>query len=358
MIKDTSSDVAALPPSDKDPVVLTQDQQRIIDELVAIQASSRNRAGNPQSDGEFAKRLGISAPQWNLIRNGSYWKSIKNVNAKLIEMREHLNRLKQENNLKKRFEGLQFHTADVFEAMFMAIEECRQKGLSDTTRICVYLAETGGGKSFLGHEVVQRFDGIYVEARQAWAYGSFHALKDICEAFQIDTSKIKQQPAKLENLLLNRLALRENPVLYIDEGEFFGKGIIDSLKHLINKTTIVPVIAAIPEYYAKWNTYWPTEAAQLRRRTHIVVQNNVIDPIHVEKFILSADLPIQRDNVSKAAIEIASHAQRFGAYDLTSKVVRRLKAESKINAQIITAAIHTELKCMGADVVLQKGGGK
>lgn len=333
------------PADSKDPIILPADEQAIIDQLVEWQRISKNAKNAAMSDGEFAPLINMTGTMWNLTRNGKYAAMVKpgTWHAHVGALRGALNKLKNKKRMNGRFDGKTFHAFTSFQAVFTAVEECIEKPFSDIRRFVVFLAKTGGGKSFLADQCIAKFNATAVMARRSWVTNKFIALKDICNAYGINISSL-QSPAQLEDALVEHFSKQEKPVLVIDEGEYFGKDILDSVKFLINSTRITIVCLAIPEAYDKWNKAWPMEAGQIRRRTHTIIADYIIDETMAAKMI--SVLPLDGDKEAMAE-EMAKQANTFGALDLIAQVVTRLKENKRVTKALLDKTIETVHAEMG-----------
>lgn len=319
------------------------EHQSIIDELVELQKLSVNKRGNPKSDEEFAKPLGFSGPKWNMLRNGQYSDKVKDFDKVMTGLRQSLNRLRTTHAIAMRHAPNEFYPFPQFESVFSAVEECLEKKLSENRRFVVYLAETGGGKSALGYELVKRFEGAVVcEARDRWVNSKLVALRDICERMGVDPGKISD-PSIYEDELLKFLQ-GDQRVVAIDEGEFFGAGILNSIKRILNQSRTVFVCCAIPSAYMKWNKRFPHEAVQIQRRTHGVFGPELVTPKEAERFLSALDL---NGSLKDASIKLAKAANTFGSFGLCREVVNRLHDEKKLNAEDVEQAIIKEQAAFG-----------
>jgi hypothetical protein len=329
--------------TDKKEIKLTAKQEAIVKELESLQDAALDARGERLSDKQFARHLGFSGSKWNLIKSRAYFSMVSNIDLVFHDLRRALNDYKNKKRQKDRYGDKEFITIDTFEAIFSAVEECVEKPLSDTARLIVYLAPTGGGKSFLGNQLSSRYSAYTIESREPWRNSHFVALTDICTNLDLRIEK-KNTPAKLQTALLDECR-KANPVLFIDEAEYFGPDIINTLKLLLNETRVVIIIGAIPEAYARWNQYWKMEADQLRRRTHLIVQHNPITSDVVEKFLAPLSLG---EHAETAAEALAASANLFGAYDHVARVVDRLKKQrSDITPGRISNAIAIEHERVG-----------
>lgn len=327
------------------------DIQKLIDEMIIAQDKSDDGNGRPLSDAKFARHLGFSGPKWGLMKRGEYFDMIDNASKLLNDFRRQVNSYKNSKRHSERFGDLTYIPLEPFKAIYAAVEQCTNKPLSDPKRNIVYLAPPGGGKTFLGNQLAERFSAVCVDSRKSWRNSDFYALQDLCQKFELKMPK-GFASAALQDLLFDELK-ETNPVLFIDEAEYFGADVINMFKFFLNNTKIVTVIATVPESYERWNTYWKLEADQFRRRTHLVVRHNTISADVAAKFLSPLSLG---EHAERAAQLLSDAANVFGAYDIMSCVVERLKRQSNITPAKITNAITIEYEKMGFDGIPKKGG--
>ena len=104
------------------------------------------------------------------------------------------------------------HYAEPLDAVLCAIGECRAKPASDPQRIIILMAPGDGGKA----------------------------------------------------------ALPRAPVVVMDAA-LFGPQELETLTRLVNRTRAVPVLRVSEDALRGWARRWPRQAAQIRRRTHLIV---------------------------------------------------------------------------------------
>jgi hypothetical protein len=84
-------------------------------------------------------------------------------------------------------------------------------------------------------------------------------------------------PQRIIILLAPALDERTAPPLttvLVSDAATFGRQELENLTHLVNHTRAVPVLRVSEEAWHGWNRRWPRQAAQIRRRTHLVVKLN------------------------------------------------------------------------------------
>jgi hypothetical protein len=60
------------------------------------------------------------------------------------------------------------------------------------------------------------------------------------------------------------------PMVVMDAA-LFGWQELETLTHLVNRTRAVPVLRVSEDAWRGWARRWPRQAAQIRRRTHLIV---------------------------------------------------------------------------------------
>jgi hypothetical protein len=60
------------------------------------------------------------------------------------------------------------------------------------------------------------------------------------------------------------------PVVVAD-ATLFGREELETLTRLVNRTLAVPVLRVSEDAWRGWARRWPRQAAQIRRRTHLIV---------------------------------------------------------------------------------------
>ncbi len=330
-MSDTEPKTARLPKEFE----LTTEQTDIIESLAKYQTQLG------MSDGEFTHSfLLFTATKWNKIKNGKYFQEVAVSESIFIEMKQALDKIQRQNARASVRNKHAFHEFTNFKAVFNAIEECRDK---TENRIIVYLAPTGGGKTALCRQI-EAVGGCVTEARQNWLTSYYSALLDVSDSVGIFTGH-GVSPRLLETKLIHRLCQNKR-TLAIDEGEFFGKKVLNLWKLLDNKTPTVQVILAIPEAYRRWNTANSHEAKQLRRRTHAIITHEKISPTDAGVFLKPFNM---NGSFEQAAVLASKAANQFGAYDFLTRLGHVLAKEKRVELDDVQAAIERVQVFMGID---------
>jgi hypothetical protein len=340
----TSDTAATEKPAQK---TITPEQQSIIDRLVKLQSESRNSRGQPKTDKDFGESIGMSGSKWNLVKSGNYVSMITDIDGFFIDLKIALNKLQMKSLLNSRFGSKDFIAFPKFDAVFKAIETCLNKPLGDPIRFVVFLGETGCGKSALSAELMRRFEHVIAtEARDEWMRPSkYVALQDICEAAEIDISDM-YQPVRMEKALLQKFQ-EQQYILVIDEAEALGKGVLNSIKLWLNRSRLVVVALAIKGSYLKWNKRFPHEAAQIKSRTHTVIDNDMITVAEATAFLSQHRL---NGDTEASAVTLARAATQFGGYRLIRRVLDAVPRGVAITKGDIDAALSVARANMGEQV--------
>jgi hypothetical protein len=294
----------------------SEELKQIIGELSALQIEGG------KSDQEFARdHLDYSSTVWFRLKQGTY--ETKDFEKITLQFSRNLRALREEIALSHKGVAAVFHKLKHFEAALKAVKECRT--MKNENRLVVYLAETGGGKTTLCKQVRKECNAITVQARESWRKSYFAACSDIAAAAGAKGAWASEHQAE-ESMLKALLAKRQ--VLVIDEGEYFGPRTINLLKLILNETETVILLCSIPDLYERWNRASWIESQQLKRRTHAVIQCDMIRPDDVRKF--ASDIHFDNNaTVSLAMISRAANA--FGRYDFIRRVIEELDSSSAID---------------------------
>ncbi len=238
-----------------------------------------------------------------------------------------------------------------FEAVFRAIEEAKAR--KGPHGLVFFLAPTGGGKTRLCEEVIGD-GGFVVEARKSWRKSYWTALCDIADGLNVSRRNIWTASQLEDEIAVKSMAIK-NGVLAIDEGRFFGPDTLDLLIWLLNKTTLTILICAPPEYYDRWATKHRSEAAQVVRRTHMVIKANVITADDAEKILKECALNGSLRDAAKLARDAAND---FGRYDFLHRLADKLAEQPFHGLDDVRNAIAKVHADMNAQVLLalRKGG--
>ena len=334
----------SIEPTNETKTVIHAVQQSTIDKLKEIQNQSHGKRGASKTDREFCRDLSMSDVQWSQVKSGKYHVQISQARWDKImdNLAIDLSKMQRKMALALRAGPTHFVELKNFTAIFNAVDECLAKAANNPNRFIPYLAPTGGGKSCLALELASRFNAVVVQARKSWK-SYYNAVKDIAIAFGLNRAKASWNVTDIEDLLIGELR-RKNYTLVIDEGEYFSAEILDLFKLILNSTGTVIVCCVIPDSYDKWNAKHSHQADQIKRRTHVLIQLESIEPDVVEKFIKPLHI---EGNPTHFATLLAKAANRFGAFDFIARVIDRLREETDITISQFEKAIAIEQANMG-----------
>lgn len=328
------------------PIILDAEQQQVIDELATLQTELG------LSDKKFAKDyLQYSDNSWYRIKKNQY--QVKDIDNVIISLRSSLKTARKTLAAAAKFRARSFLQLDDFKAVIKAVIDCKAKPLEDPDRIVFYLAPTGGGKSALCAQLVITFGACVIEAREAWKKSYFTALKDICEGVGIDTSEM-YTPTEMETALFKQLDKKWH-LLAIDEGEYFGAEALNLLKRIVNMTKTTILITCIGAKFDKWNAWYAHEARQIRRRTHVIIRFDGIEPTEAIRFLRCK--VVGQDDARNVGELLANAANDFGAYDLLTRISQDLGEESQTISDVSKAISRAEA-ALGIPQMKTNGKGK
>lgn len=288
---------------------------------------------------EFARRyLSKSSTVWTRICSGDYWRRVADSEPVMSALRMDLRNLEAARLLESRYGAVEFIEHPEAAQVLKAVRQARVKPISDDVRLVVYLAPSGGGKSAVAGRI--RADGgRIVEARQSWLRSYWVGLCDIARACGINTKNF-YSPAELEDELIRRLNSRRQ-TLVIDEGEFFSAATLNLVKLILNKTSAVIVICALPEAFDRWSTKNWHEAVQIRRRTHALVRLAPCDEDTARMFLK----PIKCDTT---ALKVAAaFAREFAPFLTLVQMRAQLDGEDSVDRDAMIKAGNLVRRCQG-----------
>lgn len=298
------------------------------DEQLKLLETLREEVAQAASQTEFARQhlpFGASTLSkilavFNPEAESSYFDEVDNPEPKLAEIRDALEQLELDRNQNARANQEPIHRLRKFEAVAAAIQECRNK--KSCERLIKYLAPTGGGKTMLCNYLAQRHGVRVTEGREMWRHrerGYSVFLTDVCRVARVRL-RGETRIEKIEESLIQ--ASRDKSILLaLDEGEFFGATVLNGLRYLLNKTSIVVLICAIRQAHDRWNRYYPVEADQLARRTHAVIEMDSVTPADARQFFA----PDAFKRPEEALEMIAAAASSFGMFSALQRIARHLQ---------------------------------
>jgi DNA transposition AAA+ family ATPase len=312
------------------------EQIAVIDELEKLKLDLPTA-----TEAEFHQRYlspYMSYTVWHRLRahnyNGDVEKQITSVKKAIESIRDML-ALRSSPDIEQNDE---FHSFPVFSALFNAVSKARNR--NDETRLVVYLAQTGCGKSAFIRQIMDKYNAVFCEADRSWSKSYASPAFDICHALGL--------PGPWRSGRSARAALiaemhKSHGFLCIDEANTFGREACDLIKVILNQTTWTVVVTAIPIFWERMMLSSWDEAKQLLRRAVAVVRHDGIDPNAVQQFMALSGVKI---NIS-AAQDIAGAANTFGGYSMIKDIRSELLSDFKSGEQIPGEAVrHTARACL------------
>ena len=320
--------------------------QLTADEREIIEALKRHEQELGLSQEQFAQRhLSYSATTWSRLKDGSYFEKIDGADKLFEALAADLRQIETSRLAEQRYGAREFFEHTDARLVLRAVGECRAKPLSDSNRLIVYLAPTGGGKSALCGRL-RREGARIVEARESWQRSYFSCLRDIAAAISVPV-RDEYSPDRLEESILRRLNSKRH-VLVVDEGEFFGARTLNLLKLILNKSTAAVVLCAIPEPYDKWNRKDWHEAQQLRRRTHALVR---LEPCTSA----TAKLFLKGISTEEGALTAAAaFARTFGGFNTLQELRDELEGQERVSREELVKAGNRIRARRGLEKILEK----
>jgi hypothetical protein len=313
----TESTPAASTPVDL-AVLYTPGQLDVVNELKLIQAASG------LSDAKFAQQhLTVHGTSWMRIKDGTY---AADPDQLLVKLETNLRNIRVQRAVASKLTGNdEFHLITTQQAAIDAVTLAKLKPIEDCERLVTFLAETGGGKTRLGRELTVMHDGIFVEGSEPWRKSYFAAVCDIAIAAGVPEADLGTSEHTAQRALLKKLKAHRR-VLIIDEGEYFGPRTTNLIKLILNQTSTVVVILAIPELARRWQKMAWAESAQTNRRNVAVIEADLIFPEDVKKFAgKSIVFEVERPGQATELFgQIAKAANEFGRFSFVKRVIKEL----------------------------------
>ena len=287
------------------------------------------------SDAAFVREhLTLSSTVWSRLNSGTYQadatSAFVRLDGNLRQLRMHLAKNA------KLTGGAVFHELTPQKAVVDAITTAKLKPATDPDRLIVFLGETGSGKTALARELKVMHDGVLVEGRESWRDSYYAAVCDIAAAAGVSEGELDPGKHAAEAALLRRLRAHRR-VLIIDEGEYFGPRTANLLKLLLNQTETVIVLMAIPVLFRRWQEKAWAESVQLSRRSHAVIDAQLVDPKDVLKFI-GRRFVVEGD-LNKFCAIVAKAANAFGRYDTVVRILDELAPEECVTPEDAEQAV-------------------
>jgi DNA transposition AAA+ family ATPase len=293
----------------------------VVSRLIELQGTESNKAFSD-------KHLGVSETVWYRIKEGKY--QAEDHSRVLRKLTGDLSGILDNQQItgsikKKRIIPLSYVT-DARDALNMAFSEERN-------RLVIVLADTGGGKTTIAKSIERDFSSrtAKIEAAETWRKSYLAGVQDISRACGIDEPKENTRRAQFD--LIARL--QEKPrILVIDEANCLGPACLNLIKTIINETTCIVVILAMPKLWKIITTNANQEARQLRNRAAAILEITKVKTADV-RMALEDSLPnwsTLNGSASAAVNAVTEAANTFGLWNTVFSVVTFISQEAGTGA--------------------------
>jgi hypothetical protein len=322
-----------------------KDQMKMLAERLArLQQAVSEAEKKPISDNDFAKRyLPFSATTLSRIKSTAhpYTGNLDNIADKLAQaeddVAERLYSVRTAASADREF--IQTKVACAAQG---AIKRARE---SKGRRVVVLLAPTGAGKTAVGEALAAR-GATYIEGRVSW--------RKSYKAFCADVAKVAGRPMKCkkysehdaEERMLQALRARDI-VLYLDEANSLGPESANAIKLIVNQTSTVVVIAAIPERWDKFTRFAPDEFGQLINRCQPILRHTGMSDADARPFLAHSGLSAA--DLDKCLATAVAAANEFGAFKTLVDLDDKLKEIERPTAADVTNYLNYHTKNIAAE---------
>lgn len=302
----------------------------VVSRLIEIQGS--------QSDKAFAEGLTVSETVWFRIKKGEYQAS--DHSRVLKKLTWDLSNITDAETLtgsikRGRILSLSFIT-DARDALNMAFAEERN-------RIVIVLADTGGGKTSIAKAIERDFSSrtAMVEATETWRKSYLAGTQDISRACGIPEPANNMRVA--QNDLIAELK-RQPRIIIIDEGNYFGTACLNLVKTVVNQTSSIVVILAMPLLWKTITKKSNQEARQLRNRAAAILEFTRVKKSDVAR-ALEETVPnwsTLNGSASAATAAITEAANSFGLWNTVFSIASFVAEEAgtgDLTLNIVESAI-------------------
>jgi len=196
------------------------------------------------------------------------------------------------------------HITDSRDALNMAFA-------ADRNRIVIVLADTGGGKTMIAKSIARDFSSrtALVEATESWRKSYLAGIQGISRVVGIEEPSKNTRQAEFE--LLAHLDAHPR-IIVIDEGNYFGSACLNLVKAIVNQTSSIVVILAMPVLWNFITRASQQEARQLRNRAAAILELKQLKKRDVA-LALQESIPnwSSLNGSTNAAVEAVTHAANF-----------------------------------------------
>jgi hypothetical protein len=212
-----------------------------------------------------------------------------------------------------------FYMMPVFESVVEAVNRAHAR--TDENRLVVFLAPTGGGKDAMCRHLAQTHNAKIVEGRESWRKSYFASCTDVCNALGLKGPWRSSREVEFDMLAkLNG----HNYTIVANEGNSFGPHTFNMFKLILNQTSAVVVVCAIPGLFNRMRLKSWHESDQFIRRAVAVISAPEIDPENVLPFMDQLNFGNCRD-ICAELITVA--ANTFGRFNMVKRIIENLRDE-------------------------------
>ena len=277
------------------------------------------------SDRTFARDwLSVSETTWFRIRTNDYRtpdhsKALTKLTTDLSKIIEH--QAITAGGSASRILPL-FHITETRQALNLAFAEERN-------RLVIVLSDTGGGKTTIARAINRDFPGrsASCEATESWRKSYLAGIHGIGGACHLKGMANNSRAA--EDELFKELAARPR-IVQIDEGNYFGPACLNLVKAILNKSSSVVVLYALPVFWTYITRTSQHEAKQLRNRTAALLPFDSVRTADV-RLALESTIPnfsSLNGSSAKAVDSVRRSANSFGLWNTVFSVAHYIADEA------------------------------
>jgi DNA transposition AAA+ family ATPase len=210
-------------------------------------------------------------------------------------------------------------------------------------RIVIVLADTGGGKTMIAKSIARDFASrtALVEATESWRKSYLAGIQAIARVCGVDP--IANNMRQAEAALIAHLNAHPR-IIVIDEGNYFGPACLNLVKAIVNQTSSIVVILAMPVLWQFITRASQQEARQLRNRAAAILELKQVKKRDVA-LALQETIPTWETlngSASAAVDAVTSAANYFGLWNTVFSIasfVNQEAGDGDLTLPIIQTAI-------------------
>ncbi|NCC52814.1 MAG: hypothetical protein EOM20_16585 [Spartobacteria bacterium] len=293
-------------------------QQLNADEQAIVAALQEKRDELGLTDAAFHRRyLPRAYSTWHRIQHDGY---AGNTSKAIKEYEQALRTLENIRAFAPKIESDEpFYMMPVFESVVEAVNRAHAR--TDENRLVVFLAPTGGGKDAMCRHLAKTHNAKIVEGRESWRKSYYAGCADVCNALHVKGPWRSTREVEFDMLAkING----HNHTIVANEGNSFGPQTFNMFKLILNQTSAVVVVCAIPGIFDRMRLKSWYESTQFLRRAVAVISAPEIDPENVRPFMAELNFGDDRD-ICAELITIA--ANTFGRFNMVKRIIENLRDE-------------------------------